>query len=197
MSYDDAGLGGQALFPFMKVLMLDPDNQYALNNAGGLPGLLEARRLLLQILAESPDSYEARMLLGTDFYLTGAYTKAEQTFRSAFQLRPQSAWPLRWLGRVYLKTGKIDSAREYYQKAAGLKGTDANLEFQRATVEALGNNPAGALRHLDFAFRLGYKNFETLRNTAELNLLRRLPEFQRLLHKYFPGMVDQTSQLIQ
>jgi tetratricopeptide (TPR) repeat protein len=197
MSYDDAGLGSQSLFPFIKVLMLDPDNRYALSNAGGVPGLLEARRLLLQILAESPNSYEGRMLLGTDFYLTGAYTEAEQAFRSAVQLRPQSAWPLRWLGRVCLKTGKIDTAREYYRKAVGMNGTDAELEFQRALVEALGNNPADAMRHLDLAFRLGYKNFEALQNTAELNSLRRLPGFQRLLDRYFSGMVNQASEFMQ
>lgn len=187
LSYDDAGLRRESLFSFLQVLTLDPNNRYALNNVEGLPGLLESRRLILRMMAEGQDSYELRMLLGTDFYLTGEHKKAEEAFRTASHLRPQSPWPLRWLGNVFLKMGEIDMAGEYYQQAAKLDGADANLEFQRALVEALRNKPADALRHLDLAFRLGYKNFENLQNTTELNSLRRLPEFQRLLHRYFPG----------
>ncbi len=188
MSYVDAGSRDRSLFSFMQVLALDPDNPYALSNVGGLPGLTEARHLIMQMLSEHPDSYEGRILLGTNLYLTGEYRKAEEAFRTAVPLRPQSAWPLRWLGNVYLKTGHLDTAGAYYEKAAGLQGSDANLEMDRVFVEALRDNPSGALEHLDLALRLGYKNFAKIQGAVELNPLRRLPEFQLLLHKYFPGM---------
>jgi Flp pilus assembly protein TadD len=102
----------------------------------------------------------------------------------ALALQPQSARVLSSLGDVYLSMRKLDRADEYYEKAVQLGGRNAHLEFNRARVEALRGRSGEALKLLESALHLGYRDLENIRKDSALDSLRALPDFKRLMHAF-------------
>ena len=59
--------------------------------------------------------------------------------------------------------------------------TRMRVQVLSACVEALEGHPDEALRHLEAAFRLGFRDRASLERDRDLDSIRSLPGFQRLL----------------
>jgi len=94
-----------------------------------------------------PNDSRARYLLGLAYLQAGAYEPAREAFETARQLGFSSGD--RELGRVLLRTGKLDKARELLSRAAETDPNDpvSHLELAK-TFEAL-NDSAGAMREYE------------------------------------------------
>ena len=185
MSYSDAGMKEEEVFAYMQALSIDPDYWYALGNLGGIAGLTRSRPLLIRAVADKPEYFDGYMHLGTNYYLTGEFRDAALAFGTALTLRPNSAKALFALGNVHYRMRDLSAARKFYEQAAGAGGINANLEYHRACVEALDGRAGDALRHLEDSFKLGYKDYKNVSSNPDLNSLRQLQDFQRLVNTFF------------
>ena len=189
MSYVDAGRTDEAIDAFLKALSLDPDYKLALNNIGALYNnrgkISEARPFLLKVVELFPDDINGLMNLGINYYLSREFQNAELTFKKVLALKPE--WPdaLSCLGDVYLKMNKLEMAKMYYREAIDMGGSKAHLEYGLACIESLSGHPREALELLEAAFKMGYNDFQNIEKDSALNSLRKLDDFQILIHRYF------------
>jgi Flp pilus assembly protein TadD len=187
-SYYDAGQKDSALAAYSRALVINPAAKDVLNNIGGIymekGEILTARPFLVEAVTYDPEYFNGLLNLGTNYFLSGEFQNAEMTFQKALALRPRSARVLSSLGDVYLSMRKLDRADEYYEKAVQLGGRNANLEFNRARVEALRGRSGEALKLLESALHLGYRDLENIRKDSALDSLRALPDFKRLMHAF-------------
>jgi tetratricopeptide (TPR) repeat protein len=194
-SYYDAGLKDSALAAYSRALVINPAARDVLNNIGAIymekGEILTARPFLVEAVSYDPEYFNGLLNLGANYFLSGEFRNAEVTFKRALALQPQSARVLTSLGDVYLSTRKLDVAGEYYQKAVELGGRNAHLEFKRASLEALQGHSDEALKRLETALQIGYRDLENIKTDPALASLRPLPAFRRLLKAYFGEAVDE------
>lgn len=192
-SYYDAGQMDNALGAYLRALSINPSAKDTLNNVGDIymqkGHLLKARPFLLEALRVDPYYFEGLLNLGVNFYRSGEFEQAESTLRKALALRPRSAQVFLFLGDVYSKTNRLEMASECYRRAVALGAKGANVAFSWACVEAKRGNSDGALKLLEFAFQLGYRDTESLKKDPDLKSLFPLPEFQHLMRRYFGDRV--------
>ncbi len=187
-SYYDAGLVDNALDAYLRALSINPSAKDVLNNIGAIymekGDILKARPFLLEALRFDPRYFEGLLNLGLNYYKSGEFEEAELTLRKALALRPQSAQALLSLGHLYFRTNRLEMASECYRKAVSLGVQNANVEFSRACVEARRGNSGEALKLLESALRLGYRDLESLKRNSDLNSLFSLPEFKHLVNRF-------------
>ncbi len=188
-SYYDAGQMDNALDAYLRALSINPSAKDTLNNVGGIymqkGHLLKARSFLLEALRVDPYYFEGLLNLGVNFYRSGEFEQAELTLKKALALRPRSAQVFLSLGDVYSKTNRLEMASECYRRAVALGAKGANVAFSWACVEARRGNSDGAIRLLESAFQLGYRDLETIEKDPDLKSLFSVPEFRHLLYRYF------------
>jgi Flp pilus assembly protein TadD len=123
--------------------------------------------------------------LGMNYYQTNELGEAENAFRRALELEPRSREAIYHMGMISLRTRRIDEARNYFRYIISLGGATADVEYNMACAEALGGHPDEALRHLESAFRLGFRERESIGKDPDLDSIRALPGFRTLVHSYF------------
>ncbi|MDR3580386.1 MAG: tetratricopeptide repeat protein [Oryzomonas sp.] len=162
----------------------------ALNEAAGLyinAGLLvKAKPLLATLTTKFPDFFPGFINLGYCYYLSRDQANAEKAYRQALSIEPGSSQALVSLGNICLETGRVAEARALYQKSYENGGNSPDLQYNMACVEALSKDYEKSLQHLEEALKLGYRNLEAITRNPELDALRRLPSFNRLIAGYFP-----------
>jgi len=188
-SYYDAGQMDNALDAYLRALSINPSAKDTLNNVGNIymqkGHFLKARPFLLEALRVDPYYFEGLLNLGGNFCRTGEFEQAELTLRKALAIRPRSAQVFLSLGEVYSKTNRLEMASECYRRAVALGARGATIAFSWACVEARRGNSGGAIKLLESAFQLGYRDLESLKKDPDLKSLFLLPEFQHLLYTYF------------
>ena len=90
-----------------------------------------------------------------------------------------------------LKQHQFAEARRYYGELARVGEVDADAEYDMACVEALADQLAAALAHLEAALKQGYRDWANLSTDPDLARLRSLPEYRKLVARYL-GTPDGT-----
>jgi Flp pilus assembly protein TadD len=123
-----------------------------------------------------------------NYYQTDELGEAENAFRRALEIDPRSTDAIYHMGMISLRTKRIDEARNYFRYIISLGGVSADVEYNLACTEALGGHPEEALRHLESAFRLGFRERESIDKDPDLDSIRPLPEFRRIVRSYLGEM---------
>jgi predicted O-linked N-acetylglucosamine transferase (SPINDLY family) len=118
---------------------IDPRESVARGAAFHEAGRLdEAAAIYRQILAHSPENFDAAHLLGVVALQQGRFREAQQLIRVAVGINPHDAGALGNLGLSYLRDGQIESAFRWLTVALKLEPNSISALF----------NAAGALRDL-------------------------------------------------
>jgi Tfp pilus assembly protein PilF len=177
-----------ALPLYLRVLAINPrhldtlDHLGALYRARNMP--IEGRPYLLAVTRNYPALAKGFVDLGMNYYQTDELGAAEKAFRRALELEPRSREAIYHLGMISLRTKKIDAARNYFRDMISLGDVNADVEYNLACVEALGGHPYKGLRHLETAFRLGFRDKESMMKDRDLDAIRPLAGFQRLVRSF-------------
>lgn len=83
-----------------------------------------------------------------------------------------------------MKKGKYNIARKVLQKIVQTEPNNIIGHYNLACVESITYNEDLALDHLSRAFELGYRDFSHVRQDPDLNNIRHLRRFRRLIKKY-------------
>lgn len=90
------------------------------------------------------------------------------------------------LGGLYTKTGRITDGLRMDRKLVRLMPGNATAHYNLACSLALSQRRDDALRSLRQAVSLGYKDFEWMEQDPDLEGLKALPEFQKLMGQLKP-----------
>lgn len=99
-------------------------------------------RTVTPAIALSPSEAQAHATFdqGLRHFNQGFYEQAEREFHRAVDLDQNNSVYHHWLGRVRLAVGKWREAAESFLKAVDLRGSDENLLFAAAALEACGES---------------------------------------------------------
>ena len=177
-----------ALPIYLRVLALNPRHLDTLTHLGALYRArkmpLEGRPYLLDVTRYYPELAQGYLDLGMNYYQTDELAAAEKAFQRTLELNSRSRDAMSYLGLVALRTKRIDAARKFYQDVVSLGGTNADIEYNLACVEALEGNSGKALKHLEAAFRLGFRDRKSIEKDRDLNAIRSLPVFRQLVRNF-------------
>jgi len=184
----NAGNLDAALPLYLRVVASNPrhldtlDHLGALYRARNMP--IEGRPYLLAVTRGYPKLAKGFVELGMNYYQTDELGEAEKAFRRAIELEPRSKDAIYHLGMISLRSRKLDAARSYFREAISLGFGNADVEYNLACVEALSGHPEEALRHLEAAFMLGFRDKVSILKDRDLDAIRPLPEFKRLVRSF-------------
>lgn len=85
---------------------------------------------------------------------------------------------------IYLKQKEYQKALDVISSLIQRKPRDAGLNYNRACALSMLGNTEQALRSLEKSFEYGYRKFEHIDKDTDLDTIRRLPEFVKLIDKY-------------
>lgn len=134
-SYNELGHHKQSDANFDKVLEIDPNNRYVLNNYAYYLSLrgekLElAKKMSEKTLELEPNEASFLDTYGWVLFQMGDYNGALKAIEKAVSLDGESFEVLEHLGDVYYKLGDIDSALKYWQLSKD-KGSDSRILLQK------------------------------------------------------------------
>ncbi len=113
-------------------------------------------------------------------------TEADARFETVFfetvlRNNPSDTWVLEILGGLYTREGRIMDGLRVDRRLVRLQPLNPTAHYNLACSLALLKRPADALRTLRQAVALGYSDLEFMAEDPDLETLRKLPEFRRLL----------------
>lgn len=113
-------------------------------------------------------------------------TEADARFETVFfetvlRNNPSDTWVLEILGGLYTREGRIMDGLRVDRRLVRLQPLNPTAHYNLACSLALLKRPADALRTLRQAVTLGYSDLEFMAEDPDLESLRELPEFRRLL----------------
>ncbi len=86
-------------------------------------------------LSLDQNSAEAYMALGEYYHLyQWDFTKAEEMYQKAIQLKPTDANANQWLGELLLKTGKLEEARSFNDRSQQLDPTSRSNKYLASLI---------------------------------------------------------------
>lgn len=100
-----------------------------------------------QVLQYEPDHTAAHINIGTLYYNSKRFEKAEQHYRLAIATDPKYALAYFNLGNVVDETGRIEEAVQVYRKALEIKPDYADCHYNLALAFEKLKQPAAALLH--------------------------------------------------
>ncbi|RII29144.1 MAG: hypothetical protein CXR31_04585 [Geobacter sp.] len=176
---------GQALAAYEKALSLDRTYREALDNISYLHLMrgefAKARGYLEWEVTVYPDNADAWTNLGICAYLQRDFKRAESAFVRVNNLRPGLPENLITMANVNLHLGRTATADEYYRRAITADKSSAEVLYGRGAYAALKGENATALEYVGRAVAAGYRDCVYMRNDPDIDGLRQLQEFQRLL----------------
>ena len=90
------------------------------------------------------------------------------------------------ISEVYSEFKEYPKAISCLKSALGYKPDDINALYGISSAYSLMNDKQNALRYLEQMIKVGYKNFDKMRETNSFDNIRSTPEFKALMKKYFP-----------
>ena len=105
-------------------------------------------------------------------------------FESLHKRMPKDAKVVAILAHLYTQTGRIDEGLKMDRKLVRLDPEDGTARYNLACSLALKGRAADAVRVLREAIRLGYRDFEWLRNDPDLSGLHEHKGFLALLNEF-------------
>lgn len=102
-------------------------------------------------------------------------------YESVLRRNPGYATVVELLGGLYTRTGRIADGLRMDRKLVKLQPGNATAHYNLACSLALSRRKGDALRELQRAVSLGYRDFDWMHQDPDLEVLRHHPEFQSLL----------------
>jgi protein O-mannosyl-transferase len=181
-----------ALPIYLQVHELNPRHLDTLTHLGALYKArnmpLAGRPYLMDVIRFYPNLCRGFLDLGMNYYQSDELGEAEHAFRRALEIDPRSRDAIYHMGMISLRTKRIDAARNYFRYIISLGGVTADVEYNLGCAEALGGRPDEALRHLESAFRLGFRERDSIDKDPDLGSIRSLPGFRRIVKTYLGEM---------
>ncbi len=107
-------------------------------------------------------------------------------FESIHRRDPRYADVIEILGGLYTKTGRVTDGLRMDRKLVRLQPDNATAHYNLACSLALVKRRADALRALERAVALGYNDAEWMQQDPDLESLKDLPAFKKLLAQLVP-----------
>ncbi len=107
-------------------------------------------------------------------------------FESVRRRDPGSALVVELLGGLYTRQGRIAEGLKMDRKLVRLQPGNATARYNLACSLALSRRKADALRELQRAVELGYRDFDWMQQDPDLEVLKPHPEFHALLRALKP-----------
>jgi serine/threonine-protein kinase len=177
---------------FQKALQLNPtaDNYSNLGTSYFyLKRYDEAVRMFAKATEMNPNDQELRGNLADAYRWSGQKDKADATYDQAISLafkdlevNPRDANALQYVALYYAKKGQFTWAQDYIRKARAIDPNNVYCVYNEGVVDALAGRQQDALKALREAFEKGYST-DQARNDPELNSLRGIPEFDKMVNK--------------
>lgn len=108
-------------------------------------------------------------------------------YESVLRREPRYDEVIEILGGLYTKTGRISDGLKMDRKLVRLRPDNATAHYNLACSLALVRRKADALRALQRAIELGYDDYQWMAEDADLDGLKKSPEFHALLAKLKPS----------
>ncbi len=147
---------------FKKILLVEPQNVYALCNLGVTQVRLnnneEAAETLLKALAYNYDDDFAHYVRGVALLRTARLDDAVEEIKEGLKLNDKNASAWQTLGIISLKRGQKDQAKEQFLKAVAIDGTCADAHYNLAVMYAATGEPSQfdtARKHYKLALNSG------------------------------------------
>lgn len=116
-----------------------------------------------------------------------ADTEFETRFFEAVHRRdPQFSDVIEILGGLYTRQGRIADGLKMDRKLVRLEPENSTAHYNLACSLALSRRKPAALRALEQAIALGYRDYDWMQKDPDLEGLRDHPAFQQLLAKLEP-----------
>lgn len=109
---------------------------------------------LRQIVADQPENFDARLMLGTALALTEVPGESVEQLRRAIELRPDSAAAYNAMGTVLTRFGQTAGAKKAFETVLALEPESAKAHLNLALVLVQMDDPDGAADHFDQAIAL-------------------------------------------
>ena len=102
-------------------------------------------------------------------------------FESVLRRNPGYAIVVELLGSLYTRQGRIADGLKMDRKLVKLQPGNATAHYNLACSLALSKRKRAALRELQRAVRLGYRDFDWMQQDPDLEALKHDPKFQSLI----------------
>lgn len=102
-------------------------------------------------------------------------------FESVLRRSPDDAHVVELLGGLYTRHGRIAEGLKMDRKLVKLQPQNATAHYNLACSLALAKRKSDALRELQRAVSLGYRDFDWMQQDPDLEALKHHPEFKALL----------------
>jgi tetratricopeptide (TPR) repeat protein len=107
-------------------------------------------------------------------------------FEAVLRRAPSYANVIEILGGLYTRQGRIADGLRMDRKLVKLQPGNATAHYNLACSLALSKRKTDALRELQRAVKLGYRDFDWMQQDPDLEPLKQRPEFQALLQTLKP-----------
>lgn len=107
-------------------------------------------------------------------------------FESVLRRSPGDAHVVELLGGLYTRYGRIADGLKMDRKLVKLQPDNPTAHYNLACSLALSKRKNDALRELQCAVRLGYRDFDWMQQDPDLEALKHHPEFKALMETLKP-----------
>ena len=107
-------------------------------------------------------------------------------FESVLRRTPDDANVVELLGGLYTRHGRIADGLKMDRKLVKLQPQNPTAHYNLACSLALSKRKSDALRELQHAVKLGYRDFDWMQQDPDLEALKQHAEFKALLEALKP-----------
>jgi tetratricopeptide (TPR) repeat protein len=111
------------------------------------------------------------------------YDTAIKEFSAAIEQYPKYVMAYNDRAATFIRQKKFDEAKNDLDKALTIDPHNPATYYNTAALYAIQKQSSPALEYLDKALVLGFKDYDLLRTDPDLNNIRKLPEFRKILER--------------
>ena len=168
-----------------KILNLNPNDPYTLNNQGAIYSKLgrydEALADYNRSLELRPDDPNTIYNRGLAYYKLERYDEALPDYNRSLELRPDHPNALCNRGATYSKLGRYDEALADYNHSLELESDDPTTLYNLACLFSLTGRTDESLANLEKAIDLDKQNREDAKTDKDFDNIRDDPRFKKLI----------------
>ena len=143
-------------------------------------------------LEKDPSMVWAYSMMGDVLISTGQYEAAEKILKAGLDKDSTYMALVNALGGVYQATNQLDAAEIKFKRAIQLDDSNMAPYYNLASVYTRLQRFQEALEYLELAIQKGMKDYyDHIQKDEELKALSALPEYSKLMKKYFPDKVKE------
>ncbi|MBN2396951.1 MAG: tetratricopeptide repeat protein, partial [Deltaproteobacteria bacterium] len=170
---------------FREAVKINPDFAEARTNLERAEVVLhETDRIiekLRMLLAAHPGDHTLHYDLGIAYYRRGEFDEAVHYYLKALSINPDAVQVLNNLAVVYMIQEKYAEAISVFNRMAEIQPDNSRNYYNIACLHARQGREEEALSFLEKAVEKGYDNWELIRTDRDLDGIRHLPGYRRLV----------------